>query len=192
MTTDAATTEPKVSTNSKSRDWWGRTKPRLRDFFVYAVFQVRIYDKPYAGIMHLLLFGGVTIQVIGTAINLQQMALFLPFELAFPRGAGYLIYELLMDLAGLAILIGVALAAFRRLVIRPKSLESHWDDYYALVMLTLIPLIGFTMEAMRLIAASPDWYAWSPIGSAFAAFYRALGLTPAAAVAVRSKTEAGH
>lgn len=184
MTTDAATTEPNVRKPSKLRNWWERTKPRLRDFFVYAVFQVRIYDKPYAGIMHLMLFGGVTIQVIGTAINLQQMALFLPFELPFPRGAGYLIYELLMDLAGLAILIGVAMAAFRRLVLRPKSLHSHWDDYYALVMLTLIPLVGFTIEAMRLIAASPAWYAWSPIGSAFAAFYRALGVTTAAAVSV--------
>jgi Fe-S oxidoreductase len=89
-----------------------------------------------------------------------------------------------MDLAGLAILIGVTLAAIRRLVIRPKSLESHWDDYYALVMLTLIPLVGFTMEAMRLIAASPDWSPWSPIGSLFAAFYRALGITPQTAVSV--------
>ena len=184
MTTDVATTESTVRKPSRVRDWWERTKPRLRDFFVYAVFQVRIYEKPYAGIMHLLLFGGVTVQVIGTAINLQQMALFLPFELPFPRGTGYLFYELLMDLAGLAILIGVTMAAFRRLVIRPKSLESHWDDYYALVMLTLIPLVGFTMEAMRLIAASPAWYAWSPIGSAFAAIYRALGVTPAAAVSI--------
>jgi Fe-S oxidoreductase len=184
MTTEAATTEQKVSNSSRLKNWWELTKPRLRDFIVYAILQVRIYDKPYAGIMHLLLFGGVTIQVIGTAINLQQMALFLPFELPFPRGAGYLTYELLMDLAGLAILIGVAMAAIRRLVLRPESLESRWDDYYALVMLTLIPLAGFTLEAMRLIAASPSWYVWSPIGSLFAAFYRALGVTPQTAVSL--------
>lgn len=184
MTSEAATTEPKITSASKLKIWWGRTKPRLRDFFLYAVAQVRIYDKPYAGIMHALIFWGVTIQVIGTAINLQQMALFLPFELPFPRGTAYLIYELVMDLAGIAILIGIAMAAFRRLVLRPKALESHWDDYYALVMLTLIPLAGFTLESMRLIAASPTWYAWSPIGSAFAALYRALGVTPSAAVSV--------
>jgi len=184
MTTEAATTEPKTTSASKLKNWWGRTKPRLRDFFLYAVAQVRIYDKPYAGIMHALIFWGVTIQVIGTAINLQQMALFLPFELPFPRGTAYLIYELVMDLAGIAILTGSAMAAFRRLVLRPKALVSNWDDYYALLMLTLIPLAGFTLESMRLIAASPTWYAWSPIGSTFAAFYRALGVTPEAAISV--------
>jgi Fe-S oxidoreductase/nitrate reductase gamma subunit len=184
MTTSAATTEPKTSTTARFKDWLSRTMPRLRDFLVYAVAQVRIYDKPYAGIMHALIFWGVTIQLIGTAINLQQMALFLPFVFTFPRGNAYLLYELFMDLAGLAILLGIGMAAFRRLVLRPKSLESRWDDYYALVMLTLIPLAGFTLESMRLIAASPDWYAWSPIGSAFAAFYRALGITPETAVSV--------
>jgi Fe-S oxidoreductase len=51
-------------------------------------------------------------------------------------------------------------------------------------MLTLIPLAGFTMEAMRLIAASPAWSAWSPIGSLFAAIYRAVGVTPQTAVSV--------
>ena len=69
--------------------------PRLRDFIVQALGQARILKKAYPGVMHLLIFWGVTIQVIGTAINLMQMALFIPFvELPFPRGAGYLAYEL--------------------------------------------------------------------------------------------------
>ena len=38
----------------------------IRDFFVHAVAQVRILSKIYAGIMHALIFWGMTIQLIGT------------------------------------------------------------------------------------------------------------------------------
>ena len=133
---------------------------RLWDLFVNAVLQVRIWDKAYPGLMHVLIFGGVTIQVLGTIVNLTQMQLFIPLlELPFPRGTGYLIFELVMDLAGLAILIGVAMALFRRLVLRPKTLETSWDDYYALTMLALIPLVGFIVEGARFVSTPPAWAA---------------------------------
>ena len=130
---------------------------------MHVLGQVRILKKAYPGIMHALIFWGVTIQVIGTAINLMQMALFTPFALEnFPRQGWYLAYELIMDLAGVAILLGVTLAAFRRLVLRPKTLETRWDDLYALAMLFLIATVGFTNEATRLITAQPEWATWSP------------------------------
>ncbi|MCK5315242.1 MAG: respiratory nitrate reductase subunit gamma, partial [Anaerolineales bacterium] len=156
---------------------------RFKDFFVNAVAQVRIYNKIYAGIMHSLIFWGVTIQVIGTAINLMQMQLFIPFiELPFPRQNAYFVYELLMDLAGLAILIGVLMAAFRRAILRPKTLETQWSDVYALLLLALIPIVGFTLEALRLIAANPAWARWSPIGNFVANLLRNLGVTSDVAV----------
>ena len=160
---------------------------RLWDVFVNAVIQVRIWDKAYAGIMHVLIFGGVTIQVLGTFVNLTQMQLFIPLlELPFPRSSGYLIFELVMDLAGIAILLGVLMALFRRLVIRPKTLESNWDDYYALTLLALIPLAGFTTEGARIVAATPSWAVWSPIGNQVAILMRAAGMTPEAAASLHS------
>jgi len=159
-------------------------KPRLRDFFLHTILQLRSYEKIYAGIMHAMIFWGVTIQVIGTAINLMQMKLFTPFELTIPRNNAYLAYELIMDLAGVAILIGVVMAAFRRLVLRPKALDSQWDDYFALFMLALIPIAGFTVEASRLLAAAPAWAAWSPIGNLVAGWFRAAGMNPEQAMAL--------
>jgi nitrate reductase gamma subunit len=157
--------------------------PVIKEFVINILAQVRVWRKGYAGIMHALIFWGVTIQVIGTAINLMQMQLFIPFvELPFPRNLGYLTYELVMDLAGVAILIGVLMAAFRRLVLRPKTLETRWDDTYALILLLLIPLAGFTLESLRLISADPAWARWSPMGSIFTGVYRSLGLTPEVAI----------
>jgi Fe-S oxidoreductase/nitrate reductase gamma subunit len=152
--------------------------PRFRDFFVHTLAQVRILKKAYPGVMHFLIFWGVTIQVIGTIINILNMLLFFPWTITFPRGTAYLVYELVMDIAGVAILIGVLMALFRRLVLRPKTLETRWDDYYALILLLLIPIFGFNLEGLRLLATNPAWAAWSPVGNFVAGHWASLGMTP--------------
>jgi Fe-S oxidoreductase/nitrate reductase gamma subunit len=166
---------------------------RLADFLTNAVLQRRTYRKLYPGIMHALIFWGVTIQVLGTAINLMQMQLFIPMvELPFPRGQLYLAFELVMDLAGLSILLGVSMALFRRLVMRPKTLETRGDDLAALALLALIPLAGFTLEGLRLTAAAPAWSGWSPVGSIVSAGLIALGITPEGAAAAHAWFFWGH
>ncbi|PWH19420.1 MAG: iron-sulfur-binding reductase [Anaerolineae bacterium] len=184
------TTETMKSANSalssnwliRFGNWLKEHRSNFRDLFVDAIAQVRIYKKAYVGIMHALIFWGVTIQVIGTAINLMQMKLFTPFELTtFPRNTAYLWYELIMDFAGLFILLGVIMAALRRFIWKPKSLDTQWDDVYALVILTLIPLAGFTTEAFRLIANPVEWANWSPFGNLWARILMSIGVTPATA-----------
>ena len=158
----------------------------ITDFFINVILQLRIWKRLYPGIMHFLIFWGVTIQIIGTAINLMQMALFTPFALEnFPRDSWYFFYEFIMDLAGVFILVGVGMAFYRRLVLKPKTLGYNWDDWYALILLALLPLAGFTAEAMRLIAVNPPWAGYSFAGSVFAGLYRALGVTPESAVTLQ-------
>ena len=183
MTTDSLSPPPRSTARlSQIGPAIKKLLSRLWDLFVNAVLQVRIWDKAYPGLMHVLIFGGVTIQVLGTFVNLTQMQLFIPLlELPFPRGSGYLVFELVMDLAGVAILVGVGMALVRRLVLRPKALESSWDDYYALAMLTLIPLAGFTTEGARLVVNNPVWAAWSPVGNLVANLMRSAGMTPESA-----------
>ncbi len=118
---------------------------------------------------HLL---GMTLLVIGHIVLLMQMALFLPFALPFPRGNTYLIYETVSDFAGLALLIGIFMALFRRLVLKPSHLESRWDDIYALIMLALIPLMGYINGALRLTATAPDWASASPIENMVAGWFQ--------------------
>jgi Fe-S oxidoreductase/nitrate reductase gamma subunit len=173
--TAQATTQPESKSTSS---FFEKAKLRIRDFFVHALGQVRILKKAYPGIMHFLIFWGVTIQVLGTIINILNMLLFFPWVITFPRGTAYLVYEVVMDLAGLAILIGVTMAFFRRLILRPKTLETRWDDYYALSLLALIPILGFSMEATRLLATNPPWAAYSPIGNLVAQLFISLGMTP--------------
>lgn len=176
MTVEAVTSKP-LSVNN------GRRWQRVSDFLTHVIAQTRILQKAYPGLMHFLLFWGVGIQVVGTIINLLNMALFQPWVIEWPRGNWYLGYELAMDIAGGMILVGVGMAALRRYVLRPKYLESRWDDGFALVMLTLIVLVGYTNEATRFIASNPAWRQWSPIGNWFAGVLAAAGVSPQQAAA---------
>ena len=159
----------------KNRNWLTATG----DALLHGVIQPRIWRKILPGVMHFFLFWGVLIQAVGTAINLVQMKLFTPFELTnFPRGGAYLTYEFFMDLAGVFILAGVAIALFRRLVLKPKFMETRRRDFFGLVIFTLISVAGFSTESMRIIASDPPWARTSFVGNMLAGWFRAAGLTP--------------
>jgi Fe-S oxidoreductase/nitrate reductase gamma subunit len=181
MTTTTQT--PRLTWNKNAR----------RDLFVQVFGQGRVLKKMYPGIMHFMIFWGVLIQVIGTAINLMQMKLFTPFALeTFPRDAWYIGYEIAMDAAGLMIIVGVFMAIFRRSVLRPKELQTNWDDWFALIMFLLIALIGYTNEAMRFIASNPAWSGWSFVGKWIADMYVAMGMTPEIAFAWHNALVIAH
>jgi Fe-S oxidoreductase/nitrate reductase gamma subunit len=160
------------------------TKPwsRLGKALVYAFGQVRTVKKLYPGFLHLLIFWGVLIQVIGTAIKIMQMGLFVPFTWPLFSEPVYFAYELIMDLAGIAILIGVLMAFIRRWIIKPSYLENSWDDSYALILLGLIPIAGFITEGFRIFIHQPDWSAWSPLGVITANLLKFLPITSERAI----------
>lgn len=170
MTAESTTHTSKSPT---SKVWVGRTQ----DFFTQILGQKRVLQKAYPGIMHFLIFWGMTLLLLGHLVLLLQMDLFLPFTLPFPRGTTYLAFETISDVAGIALLIGLSLALFRRLILKPAFLESRWDDYYAIFMLASIPLLGYLNEAIRITATNPEWASRSPIGYLTAGWLQSLGLT---------------
>lgn len=149
----------------------------LRDLLVHGLLQGRVLKRAFPGIMHFALFWGMTIQVLGTLINLLQYPLFLPVELAFPQGTAYLGFELVMDIGGGLILVGVLMAFVRRTFFKPDYLPNRWDDWYALALLFVITLVGFSSEAVRIMATDPAWRAWSPIGNLAAITLAKLGVS---------------
>jgi len=155
---------------------------RSKLFCVYAIGQVRVARDIYPGIMHLLIFWGFTISTIGYLIAATQTDLFIPvLQLPFPRDEFYLAYELVLDLSGLALTLGILMALFRRYVLRPARLDQQLDDLYALLILLAFPVTGYLLEALRLVALQPSWAAWSPIGNWTAQLLTTLGVTEATA-----------
>jgi Fe-S oxidoreductase/nitrate reductase gamma subunit len=115
-------------------------------------------------IMHRCVFYGMFLLFAGSVMVALEMHL----GLNFIRGATYLAFTLVLDCAGIAVLVGVGLAVYKRYFVKPDRLESGAGDAFQLMMLAAVVLSGFLLKGMRIIATSDPWAAWSPVGYATA------------------------
>ena len=134
----------------------------------------RIVRSPYAGMMHMLIFGGFALLLIGPLLDFTS-----DHFVHFLKGNVYLGVSLMLDLGGLLVLVGLGMAAYRRYVMRPAKLDNVLDDALVLTRLSLIIITGFAVEGLRIAAteldAHTDWAVWSPVGFVFAQAFSGLG-----------------
>jgi len=145
---------------------------RLRRVVEEVILQLRTAREPYPGVMHLAIFWGMAALLLGTilaTVDWDVTRLFFNFQ--FLVGNPYLVFELFLDILGLAALVGLGLAAYRRYVLRPSRLQAEpprrgrWEDGYILGMLGLVVVTGYLVEGLRLAVLQPTWAAWSPVGN---------------------------
>ena len=118
----------------------------------------------YAGLMHLCIFYGFFVSLLATTlIAIQEWS-----GIHFLKGNFYLWYSLISDSFGILGIIGLGMALWRRLIIRPDRMNSIADDYIALGLLLLIFVQGFVVEGLRIalteLNQKPDVAIWSPGG----------------------------
>jgi len=124
------------------RDW----RVWLDRLVVYALAQKRVHRKSLGALLHLLLFSGFLVLTIGT--TLLAIAHDGPYN--FHHGWYYLIYELTMDVFGVAFILGCLLAMYRRAFRKPPSLGHNRSDWWLLGLLLSLGITGFAVEALRL------------------------------------------
>jgi nitrate reductase gamma subunit len=138
---------------------WGA---RLRQWATFGLGQQRLPRRRFAGVIHRLTFSGFLVLGLGTLL----LALDYATPLNFHHGAYYRIYELVLDLFGLAFVVGSGLIVYRRLFHAPPSLSTCPNEFRMLVLLAAIGVTGFLLEGLRILAEQtpPEVAAWSPIG----------------------------
>ncbi|MFH1524034.1 MAG: heterodisulfide reductase-related iron-sulfur binding cluster [Chloroflexota bacterium] len=155
---------------------------RLWSFVLQVFGQKRTLDEAYPGLMHFSIFWGMLVLALGTAlatVDWDVTHLFFGFQ--FLKDGIYIVYELVLDILGLFVLVGLGMAVYRRYISRPARLKNLpvkslvGDDAYVLIMLSLIVLSGYLTEGLRIAVVQPSWAAWSPVGNAVAATFLSLG-----------------
>ena len=150
---------------------------RITRSLANAFAQRKVLRKPYAGIMHLLLYSGMVVLFIGTtlvALNVDVLEAL--FGRKFLVGSFYLFFELFLDAFGLLAIVGLLIAIFRRTVSKPPHLHTSRDDVFVLSALLVILLTGYLMEGIRLAVTRPEWAPWSFVGYQIALFLTNGGL----------------
>ena len=147
---------------------------RIKGFFVYVLAQGRLLRWPYAGVLHVLIFWGFLVLLTAIVQGIVE-ALWQGFNFADLPFAGALAF--LQDLFASLVLLGVAMALFNRLVVKPIRFRgSHEGD--ALLILSWIAAIMVMMQAnyaSRIALGEPTAAQWRPFASAFSHLFAGLG-----------------
>jgi Fe-S oxidoreductase len=149
-----------------------------------------------AGAAHALVFYGFLALFCGTLLIMLDhdvLGLWAP-QLRFWRGSFYLGYSLALDVMAGALLVGLALLAWRRWGARlpqldyghrPATISAYiHDDRFFVGGLLLLAATGLALEGLRICADRPAWEVWSVLGWRIANLYDVLGMSRATASAL--------
>ncbi len=176
---------------------WSRTSDMFGKVLTHRTVDRRDHA---AGGAHRLIFYGFALLFLGTAtITLQYDILEPLFGIRFWQGRFYLVFSLVLDIAGVALIAGLVYMMCRRGWMKLPKLDDtrpdrslgdpdflrpgyRREDWAFLWTLVIIGGTGYVLEAARLVwlRSRPDiwdtrW--WSPVGAAIAEGLRGLGLT---------------
>ena len=162
----------------------------------------QVYQDLYAGVMHTLIMWGFLTLLIATIILTIDVDLYAPLterllgqEMTFFKGDFYLSYSLIADLMGLAFVVGVGMALYKRYVQRDERLHhdhTSLEDDAFIWTLFLLGVGGYVTEAVRLIGTESMGENVSFVGLAVAKVLAAAGMGPEAAASFYPVTWWAH
>jgi len=144
-------------------DLVGRIAAALRQ----VVTQHQVMRVAGAGSAHGLFFFAFVLLTIGTTLVFIQADLLEPLlGVKFLIGNFYLLFSLVLDLAGLVAIVMLLGLLVRRYLVRPEGLPTVWDNALMQGLLLAILMTGFVVEGARIAVTElgTPLAAWSPVG----------------------------
>ena len=125
---------------------WNKVGSRLKRVISMGFFQSRmIKGDRKAGIMHTIIFWGFSILLVR---KIQLFIIAYDEFFVYPGLVGGL-YATLKDLTELAVICAVGYAFYRRLVLKPKRLESNREAMFILSLIMTIMVTDFLYDAFK-------------------------------------------
>ena len=135
------------------------------------LLQTKVLNVRGPGLAHALFFWGFFLLFIGTSlIVLQADFTDLLFGVKFLKGNFYLLFSLVLDIAGMLAIVMLGGLLVRRYIVRPEGLETKKDDAFMHGLLFAILISGFVIEGARMAVTEmgTPLANWSPVGLVFA------------------------
>jgi Fe-S oxidoreductase/nitrate reductase gamma subunit len=142
-----------------------RIGERVAKTLEYAFAQKRMFRDLYAGTFHIFLFSGFVVLLVRT-VALVVEGLAPGFVLL--RGSAGDAYTLAKDVFEVLVLVGVAMAVFRRTFARPRRLDLTADAWFILFLIALLIVADLVAEGAKVALAPELATAWSPAVGAIA------------------------
>ncbi len=137
-------------------DWGLRLKIALKELFL----QNRVRGSLVPGLFHALVFYSFIVLTIATTVVFLDA----DFGAHLFRGYLYVVLTVGAELAGVLMLAGVAFALWRRVISKPRTIQSRGSDWVALSFVAVLVVTGFLTEGLRIAGAGDPWAWLSPVG----------------------------
>jgi Fe-S oxidoreductase len=139
----------------------------------FAIIQVRMFREPDAGLLHAAIFWGFVILTIGTAdrvtFGLVHAVIAWPLD-----GWLWRLTLAVQNLLVLSVLLAVAVALGRRLILRPRRLTLSRDGLTILLLIGAVVLTELLAEAFRIARYGDPDAAWALAANALASVFTAV------------------
>jgi len=131
------------------------------------LLQSKVLRVKGPGFAHGLFFWGFFMLFLGTCLIVVQADFTdLLFDIKFLKGTFYLLFSVVLDIAGLVAILMLVGLLVRRYIFRPAGLDSKKDDVLMHTLLFAILISGFVIEGARMAVTElgTPLSAWSPVG----------------------------
>jgi len=162
------------SDTERLSDWGTRLSVLIRE----VCLQKQVRNSIYPAVFHCLIFYSFVVLTATTAILTVQVDV---IRLIWPdvnifTGFVYALFSVASEFAGIFVLIGVCMAAWRRYKAKPVTLPNGVEDGIVLLLIAAIVITGYLIEGLRIAVIGDKWpllsfagYAISPLFSGLSA-----------------------
>ena len=118
----------------------------VRVFIVDVLLQMRIYKEDFLRwLMHMLIFAGFMLLLLMHALDkLITARIFSDYYATLNP------FMFLRDLFGLMVVAGVAIAVYRRFILKVPRLKTNGRDLYAILIVAVIMISGILLEGVKI------------------------------------------
>jgi Fe-S oxidoreductase/nitrate reductase gamma subunit len=157
------------SDDERLADWGRRVKVLLRE----VLLQKQVRNSNFPSIMHCFVFYSFAALVITTLIVMIEYDAghLLGVQLNIFKGFVYVFFTVASELAGVLILVGLIMAAYRRYIRKPETLPNTTEDGIVLLLIAGLVITGYLTEGLRIAVNGDEWKMLSPVGLAFSKLF---------------------
>ncbi len=125
----------------------------IKHVLVYAIGQKKMFDDPFAGVYHILIFFGFLVVSLRT-VTMVLEGLFAGWELPLlhtPVGHAYLFVK---DIFELLVLVGLLVAVWRRGIQRKPRIIQSMGAWLVIGLIAILMVTDLTSDGARIAAGA--------------------------------------
>jgi Fe-S oxidoreductase len=163
----------RVLFQARAENRWDHLGRRIGLVVTNVLGQRRLLDEPLIGAAHLVIFWSFIAYATTFFWNLLR-GLLPALAIPYPDEVHWVAF--CVQALGVLGMIALAVAAVRRYLFTPVSLERSWDAAIILLLIAIVLLSSLAGAGFRALAAAGQ-ESWRPVGSYLAVVFGALGIS---------------